>query len=453
MDLFQLCRQLVGIDTTPSHGTTEVVRFLSSQVSGLGAGWRMELIAGSGDQSDHPSVLFRPVGTSDHLGLVLQSHLDTADPGPYGLWTATNLNPFEARMMDGRLHGLGLLHAKGDLACKIAALSQFQKEVPAGKVSLLFTSGGETPGLMGMRQCLPLIVNRAKTIVVGIPSSMRLIKESPGFVALKISIPFSKEETEVRRVWREEENSSSHSKIFRGQSAHSSSTDFGDSAIRKTIEHLKQLPESVGLMSMDAGISVNSVPGEAFIELDFGSSDSIASRVIKCYEMLNDYFGPHQDRGTGRWTQKVDGMNVGTTQTHSDGIEMSACFRIRPGTQKFMVEEWVLEVGRRLETIGCIIGMTDFVPTFVTRPEVGLVRHCEEIQTSLGLTSLWDTSREAHEGSLTQEVGLETLAIGPGLSLGQAYRPNEWIEMSEMESATEFYRRLIERAVYEISCS
>ncbi|MBX9768238.1 MAG: hypothetical protein K2X47_13270, partial [Bdellovibrionales bacterium] len=85
--------------------------------------------------------------------------------------------------------------------------------------------------------------------------------------------------------------------------------------------------------------------------------------------------------------------------------------------------------------------------------EGSLVRHCEEIQTSLGMTSLWDMSREAHEGSLTQEMGLETLALGPGLSLGHAYRPNEWIEMSEMESATEFYKRLIERAVYEVSGS
>jgi acetylornithine deacetylase len=45
--------------------------------------------------------------------------------------------------------------------------------------------------------------------------------------------------------------------------------------------------------------------------------------------------------------------------------------------------------------------------------------------------------------SVLAEAGIPCITIGPG-SIDQAHSPNEWVEISQLESAVRIYRRLFE---------
>src|SRR5690606_20577590 len=111
------CRKFIEIDSTPANGTLELARFAAEICRE--AGLYVEIQQETFNGVDQANVIVRPIEGRPADELMLQTHLDTADPGSYALWTRTGANPFNASIYQDTLYGLGAASTKLDFLCKL----------------------------------------------------------------------------------------------------------------------------------------------------------------------------------------------------------------------------------------------------------------------------------------------------------------------------------------------
>lgn len=112
MNFIEVCRKMISFDSSPSHGTKELVHWLAQlcKERGLFVEIQDEVL---GDK-EQANIIIRPQNSRPALELLLQTHLDTPDPGPFGFWTQTGHNPFDAHIIDQKIYGLGAADVKLD---------------------------------------------------------------------------------------------------------------------------------------------------------------------------------------------------------------------------------------------------------------------------------------------------------------------------------------------------
>ena len=103
-----------------SNGCSEIAHYAAElcQKYGLHVEIQQETFNGL----DQANVIARPMAQRPEAEFLMQTHLDTSDPGSYALWTKTGCNPFNASIYQDTLYGLGAANAKLDFLCKLKAI-------------------------------------------------------------------------------------------------------------------------------------------------------------------------------------------------------------------------------------------------------------------------------------------------------------------------------------------
>ena len=179
-------------------------------------------------------------------GLVLSGHLDTPPIGDY--WSFS-----QSQLASGRMYGRGAADMKGTVVAMLqAAQDLVARKIP---VVLALTTDEETTmqGAMALAKTLPM--RRAKAIVVGEPTGLRVAYAEKGVLDLAIET--------------------------RGKAAHGAMPHLGENAISKMMRILRGLesfkgriahPE-LGMVTMNigtlqGGTRLNVVPNKATAEVD-----------------------------------------------------------------------------------------------------------------------------------------------------------------------------------------
>ena len=179
-------------------------------------------------------------------GLVLSGHLDTPPIGDY--WSFS-----QSQLASGRMYGRGAADMKGTVVAMLqAAQDLVARKVP---VVLALTTDEETTmqGAMALSKTLPM--RRAKAIVVGEPTGLRVAYAEKGVLDIAIET--------------------------RGKAAHGAMPHLGENAISKMMRILRGLesfkgriahPE-LGMVTMNigtfqGGTRLNVVPNKATAEVD-----------------------------------------------------------------------------------------------------------------------------------------------------------------------------------------
>ena len=126
MDVIELTKTLIGYDTVSPKSNVEVMDYLTNILESIDC--EVERV----EYTDPAGVLKvnligRKGGKSGHRGLALLGHIDTV---PAIGWEE---NPFQARVVDGKMYGRGSCDMKGSVACMIEVASRFstsQLDVP-----------------------------------------------------------------------------------------------------------------------------------------------------------------------------------------------------------------------------------------------------------------------------------------------------------------------------------
>lgn len=444
MDFIEACRQFISIDSTPTHGNKDLARWAAAfcRQKGLVVEEQEEIV---GDL-EQINVIARPTQDRPAAEFLLQNHLDTVDPGPFSLWTQTGSNPFDAHIIDGKIHGLGAADVKLDFLCKLWALSSFGQRQWKLHPVLVGTFGEET----GMQGALKLIRKNkvaAKMALIGEPSDLQLITAAKGFASVEIRIPFSDEEVAYRQEHNLRESTSTQSKLFRGKAAHSSTPHLGESAIIKMLEYLMMLPDSVNVMEIDGGINFNTVPSHSFLEIDIDSSvkEPISRKLANIYRAIKSMELEFLSYRDNDFHPSTPTLNIGLIRTNEDDIQISGTCRIPPVITHEVYEKWMDELRIVCEKNGATFRVNDYKKPYRTEMNSILVKGCLDELRALGLSDKPITQSSTNEASIFSRIGVECVCFGPGKREDNVHTPQEHVAIADLEKAVEFYKKIIER--------
>ena len=332
-------------------------------------------------RQDGKANLFATLGPQRDGGVVLSGHSDVV-PVAGQDWSS---DPFALARRDGRLYGRGSCDMKGFLA---AALALVPEALAAGleRPLHLAISYDEEVGCFGAEALIADIGRsglRPAAVIVGEPTEMRLISGHKGIAVYR---------TEVR-----------------GLEAHSSEPNRGASAIFAAAR-------LIGFLEELARARREGPPDEAFDPpystvnvgmVEGGTAHNIVPRHCAFTWQV-------------RLLPSEDGAAI------LDAFERYAAEQVLPGLRATAPEAAI--------ATHCLAA----VPGLAAEPDSaaeGLVR------LLTGLNSSEQVSF-ATEAGLFQRAGIPTVVCGPG-SIRQAHRPDEFIEIAQLEACEAFLRRLI----------
>lgn len=452
MNFIELCRQVIGIESTPSHGTRELVDFLAKYAQGLGLEAIVQLETLNGLEQGNlivrlgpkGSVKFGSKGPRDEI--LLQTHLDTVEPGNFAMWTKTQASPFNASIYQDRIYGLGAADVKLDFLCKLEALRVLRDKSLHKSVAVVGTFGAQS-GMAGAIKLMRKKMVSASKVLIGEPTALQLVYAGPGMAVIEVVIPFSEEEIEYRKKHDLMESSSSQSRMFSGRAAHSSDPDRGENAIVKMLEYLAQLPDGIAIMDLDGGINYNSVPSSAVLEVDIvgGFRDPIVpkiSAIMSALQRVDMKFKSFPDQG---FLPSHPTMNIGMIRTFDDQVRLTGSCRLPPSVTDSVYEEWMSDLSVACEQASATFHVQDYKKAFKTSLDSGFLRQCQEVLKNSHLTSTPVTTSVSTEASVFSRLGMECLVFGPGVGAGNSHAPNECVSIEDLHKATDFYRQVVER--------
>lgn len=200
-----------------------------------------------------PNVVARwAAGDGPTLGYC--SHFDVVPAGSPALWS---VDPYEAHIIDGQMHGRGSADAKGPIAAALEAVAILKDaRLPlAGTLELELVCDEETMGFRGAGYLVEQGICRPDVAIVGEPTSLRLVRAQRGANWFRITT--------------------------HGLAGHGSAPERGRNAIKFMSEIVLRLEEtlpdithevlggpSVNVGTILGGTKVNIIPASCVIEVD-----------------------------------------------------------------------------------------------------------------------------------------------------------------------------------------
>ena len=326
--------------------------------------------------------LFATIGPDVAGGIVLSGHTDVV-PVDGQDWAT---NPFQLAERDGRLYGRGTCDMKGFIAVALALVPTFKAANLKTPIHLALSCDEEV-GCKGVR---PLVAHmrdhmkKPRLVIVGEPTSMQVVN------AHKAALTFST--------------------LVTGHEAHSSLTDQGVNAIM--------------------------VAGELLGEIN------------RIREELTARGDP-----TGRFDPAFSTIHVGVIEggTAKNIIPRKCSFewetRLLPTADIDEVPQRFEKFSRSLEPAmkkvasdaGILNARTNAVPGLA--PE----ENSPAEQLALHLAEANGTHAVSYctEAGLFQQIGIPAIICGPG-SIEQAHKPDEYIDVAQMQKCEAFMLRLLE---------
>lgn len=445
MEFIESARKLIEIDSTPDNGTREVALFAADLCRQ--AGLHVEIQSESHNGVEQANVIARPISFRPENELLLQTHLDTCDPGSYGLWTKTGANPFNASIYLDTIYGLGSASAKLDFICKLQAASEVMGQNPWRLPFVLVGTFGEELGMPGAVKLIRKKKISAKMALIGEPTELQIVSAAKGFAGVEIEIPFSAEEKDFRIRHDNGDGTTSQSRVFIGKAAHSSVPEMGESAILKMLDYLSRLPEGLAVMEIEGGISYNTVPAHALLEIDMVGElkESIAQKVSKIAEAIRWIEQKFKGFADKEFNPPEPSLNIGMVRTYEDFIKVSGCCRLPPSVSDATYEEWMAVLRRECEAVGAVFRVTDYKQPFRTSLDDPIAKACREALEKIGRPTRSISQSVATEANVFSRFGISSIVIGPGRGVGNSHAPNECVKIDELHEAVRFYKSVLER--------
>lgn len=440
------CRKLIALDSSPTSSTVEVVSYLEQLA--IDAGFHVEVMHEIQNGITQANIIvrlekFNP-GDSEFL---LQTHLDTVDPGNFALWKKNGFNPFDASIEDGKIYGLGAAEVKLDFLCKLNALKALRGKNFANLKPVLVGTYGEETGMQGALRLIRKNKINAKYALIGETSNLHIIQASKGFAVVEIRIPIEEEEQNYKVARGAVESTSTQTKIFSGQAAHSSTPHLGDNAIKKMLDYLQKMPENLVLIEADGGTRFNMIPNQAMVEIDLAAhiKNTTLQKLNRIYEALLEVENDMLVLVDKEFEPNHSTLSIGILRTHPDSILLGGSCRILPNVTQEQYEKWMLKIQKVCEECGAQFRITDYKRPFRTPENSILIKTAQNILERMNLDSRCRSLASTNEASLFSRVHIECICIGAGLREGNVHTSEEHVKIEDLEKITVFYQQMVER--------
>lgn len=434
MSFVETCRQVIGLDSTPSQGTRDVGEYFATLCRD--AGLHVQLDHESLNGVAQVNLIARPGVAVQTDEVMLQTAMDTAEPGAPAAWTKTQANPFSASIYGDELYGLGAANTKLDFLCKLEAVKGLDGKNLKRPFVLVGTYGAQL-GMAGAVKLMRKKMVDAKLALVGSPTNLHLVHAGQGLAVVEIAIPFSAEESEYRLRHDSLESGSTQSKMFVGKPPFAAPT-LSENAIVKMLEYLVLLPSGIAIMDLDGGAGYNTIPTSAVLEIDVVGSikDPIVNKIASIMKALREM--------ESELSQVNATLNIGSIRTFPDHVRLTGCCRLPPSVHQSDYEGWIADMREDCEAVGGVFAVKDYKAAFQTPSDSLIIKTGQKVLASMGQEAHLTQGPSSTEANVFSRFGVECVVVGPGQGVGNSQAPNESIKLSELHQATEFYRRMLE---------
>lgn len=482
-------KKIVRINSETTNGNEELANYVHLLMQERGLKATLQPVAHSLEdvskrQFNVIGVLGDPlVDKKIRKGLLLNTHLDTVSPGLPENWTETGNDPFALTIKENRIYGLGSADVKLDFLCKLHAVAKFRERKLKQPIYLVGTCGEEM-GMFGAKYLIKSGALNPRFVVVGEPSELSVVHAHKCLNIFRVSIGYQQVERDARGFNRRIDLRSF------GKSAHGSYPHLGTNAILASMGILKMAMErgfEFRFTKFEGGDSVNKVPDRAMVQFyltshqfeDFkrffressklegsdayfkvelgGVGDSgvrfLPDPLFPCIQEVSEFF-----QSMARDFEKVrdesynpahSTVNLGRLRQLPSGILMTFDLRLLPDLVPDEIEKHIVQgiqkIAARYPSLNVSAARERMNPGLNMTMEHELVAHCRQAQLDAGMEPKFSKKATSTEAAQFFQAGFEAVVFGPGKSQGNSHSPNEHNLAEQLEKATAFYEKLIER--------
>lgn len=338
------------------------------------------------NQDGSKANLFFTVGPKVEGGVILSGHSDVV-PVDGQAW---NSDPFEVQMRGSRLYGRGTADMKSFLAIALSLVP----EMLAADLKLpihVAISHDEEDGLVGapaLISALEAEIPAPAAVIVGEPTGMAVVEAHKGITGYRTT--------------------------FIGHEAHSSQPQLGISAIMMGAKLMAHIGNVADALAAERALDSDFTPPHSTISVGIVSGGTSPNILARQCEFIWDV------RATSRREQqKIVGNVLSCAQELEK--EMQARFPDCAIINEILVDAPPLEPDPASHAVSLLRDLT-------------------------GRNSVSSVSYAAEAG-MFQKAGFSTAICGPG-SIEQAHKPDEYIELEQVQAGTHMQRRLIQRLAH-----
>ena len=414
----------IRINSSTYHSNEDFVRFLVPLLSDSGLKVEEQVVMENGIKFTNIFAFNQSLDAPDLLAL--NTHLDTVEPGDPGQWTKTLKDPYRFTRMRDRVYGLGSADVKLDFLCKIWAVRLAK---PWKRPFVLVGTYGEERGLVGAHELFKYKKFKPKYALVGEPSNLELVYAHKGHLIVNVTVP----RTATSAVTKH--------KAWKGVSAHSSTPDLGDNALLKGLTDI--FKRGYGISSLRAGTNFNKIPDFCEAEL-VSQQNKTTHTVFKLVQFLEELKRDFKARKDPRFSPPFSCLSLNQAMTHENALEFVFDIRTLPDAPHDRLEKKLRE---GLEKMG--ITLTGVVSDASLRGQKSsrFLKQASVALKSCGVKPVLKTKATSTEAAIYQAHGAQAIVFGPGISVGNAHRPNEYNSLKQMEVATRFYSQILRTPV------
>ncbi|QDA36797.1 acetylornithine deacetylase (plasmid) [Paracoccus liaowanqingii] len=338
------------------------------------------------DATGQKANLWATIGPADQPGVILSGHTDTV-PVEGQDWAS---DPYTLTARDGRLYGRGSCDMKGFLACALAAVPDMVARDLARPVHLAFSYDEEVGcvGVIGLLDMLHAKNIRPALCIVGEPTSMQVVIGHKAKRSMRVTV--------------------------RGRGCHSSLAPQGVNAVDYAARLVVRMQDIAARLASEGGR-----------DLDYDITHSTAhTGIIRGGTALN--IVPN--------LCTLDCEFRVLPQEDADALVQElrdyAQLELEPMMQRIAPEA------------GIQIDLYAQFPGLETAPDAEVVTLTKRLTGSNGHSKV---AFGTEGGRFAQVLGVPTVICGPG-AIAQAHKPDEYVELSQLDACDLFLRQLAEWA-------
>lgn len=355
--------------------------------------------------------------------LALNTHLDTVSGGESARWTATGGDPFKLTIKGDKAYGLGSADVKLDFLCKLNAARLAR---PWRFPFVLVGTFGEERGLIGAEHLLRSQKIRPRFALIGEPSNMALIYAHKGHLVGELSMLWKdRGKPQTKRRWD-------------GQAAHSSTPHLGDNAIEKALREIFE--RNLGIVSLQGGTEYNRIPEACTGNIipEAGPSTEKLKALISRLHQLRTELEFTVDK---RFDPATPTLSITLLKIHNGVCTLTFDVRLLPGVNARKLQSRIRKIA---DVAGFKVTRLACDPPLSGNKEDAWIQLCKRTLRKVTKEARIETKASSTEAALYYEYGAQAIVFGPGVSVGNVHRPNEHCLLSQMKTATEFYKSVLE---------
>jgi len=180
--LTEILIDLIAIPSAyPPGNTIEICKYAEKRLKACG--YRMQNYMNA---SPANNLIAHMESGSLSPSIVFNVHVDTVNPGLLSAWTG---DPYQAKIHEGRLQGLGSTNCKGSMALHIWLAEEISRRggIQRGSITFSFVADEEALGPNGTKLLRDRSILKPDILIVGAPTSNDLLIDERGVMWFRLT--------------------------------------------------------------------------------------------------------------------------------------------------------------------------------------------------------------------------------------------------------------------------